>query len=175
MITRSPLNLDNQLVSLEKSAGNISYEFNSENPKMVVEYQPVLAEGEHTLSILANNQLRNFGDTLVFRKRFLVSNETRILDVYNYPNPIIDNTYFTFVVTQVPDQVKIMVYTISGRLIKEIVKTFDPNEGPGFKKIFWDCRDEDGDMVGNGTYLYKVIMKEGDKTETSVHKLAIVR
>jgi hypothetical protein len=103
------LNLDKQQVSLEKNTGNISYEFNSENPKMVVEYRPVLAEGEHTLSVLANNQFRNFGDTLGFQKRFVVSNEIKILDVYNYPNPVTDNTYFTFTVTQVPDQVKILV------------------------------------------------------------------
>jgi flagellar hook assembly protein FlgD len=67
-----------------------------------------------------------------------------------------------------------MVYTIAGRLVKEIVKT-SADLNIDFNKIFWDTRDEDGDLLGNGTYLYKVIMNAGDKTETSVNKLAIVR
>ena len=41
--------------------------------------------------------------------------------------------------------------------------------------FYWDCRDEDRDLLGNGVYLYKVIMKAGDKTEDVTQKLAIVK
>ena len=127
------------------------------------------------LRVFANDGFGNISDSAGFQKRFLVSGETKILNIYNYPNPIInENTYFTFRLTQVPDQLKIMVYTIAGRLVKEIVKT-SAELNIDFNKIFWDTRDEDGDLLGNGTYLYKVIMNAGDKTETSVNKLAIVR
>ena len=44
-----------------------------------------------------------------------------------------------------------------------------------FNKIYWDGRDEDGDELANGVYLYKVIMIAGDKTEAVTEKLAIVR
>lgn len=153
---------------------NISYSFNPTNPKLIVEYKPNLKEGEHTLKILANDGFGNLADSSGFQRTFRISDEAKILYVYNYPNPIKQNTYFTFRLTQVPDQIKIMVYTVAGRLVKEIVKT--RNElSTDFNKIFWDCRDEDGDILGNGTYFYKVIMKAGDKTETSVNKLAIIR
>ena len=44
-----------------------------------------------------------------------------------------------------------------------------------FNKIYWDGRDEDGDIIANGVYLYKVILTAGDKTEDVIQKLAIVR
>ena len=44
-----------------------------------------------------------------------------------------------------------------------------------FNKIYWDGRDEDGDILGNGVYLYKVILTAGEKTEKVIQKLAIVR
>jgi hypothetical protein len=168
------IQLDGVPIYFAQNQDILTYTINSNNPKMVVEFRPMLESGEHELKVFANDGFGNVVDSSGFQKRFLVSDETKILNVYNYPNPIKDNTYFTFRLTQVPEQIKIMVYTIAGRLIKEIVKT--SNElNTDFNKIFWDCRDVDGDLLGNGTYLYKIIMKAGDKTETSVNKLAIVR
>lgn len=166
--------LDEKPIYFAQNASILSYSFNSSNPKMVVEYKPTLESGEHELKVFANDGFGNIADSSGLVKRFVVSNETQILNVFNYPNPVRQNTYFTFRLTQVPDKIKIMIYTISGRLVKEIVKT--RNELTiDFNKIFWDCTDEDGDLLGNGTYLYKVLMNNGDKTETSIHKLAIVR
>lgn len=172
--TSIALQLDNVPIYFAQNPNILSYEFNPTNPKMIVEYKPLLEEGEHILKVFANDGFGNASDSLGFQKRFVVSNETNILDIYNYPNPVKENTYFTFRLTQVPDEIKIMVYTIAGRLVKEIVKTRS-ELSTDFNKIFWDCRDEDGDLLGNGTYLYKVLMKASDKTETSVNKLAIVR
>lgn len=166
--------LDGKPIYFAQNTSILSYSFNTPNPKMVVEYKPTLESGEHELKVFANDGFGNAADSLGLVKRFVVSNETQILSVFNYPNPVRQNTYFTFRLTQVPDKIKIMIYTISGRLVKEIVKTRSELT-IDFNKIFWDCRDEDGDLLGNGTYLYRVIMNNGDKTETSVHKLAIVR
>ena len=83
-------------------------------------------------------------------------------------------TYFTFKLTQIPDELKIKIYTIAGRLIKEIsIPASDLRFD--FNKIYWDGRDEDGDNLANGVYLYKVILTAGDKTEDMIQKLAIVR
>ena len=69
-----------------------------------------------------------------------------MLEVYNYPNPFANETYFTFRLSQIPDEVKIRIYTVAGRLIKEITKkaselNYDLN------KVFWDGKDEDGDTI----------------------------
>jgi hypothetical protein len=36
-------------------------------------------------------------------------------------------------------------------------------------------RDKDGDQIGNGVYLYKVIIKQGEKQIESISKLVKMR
>ena len=113
-------------------------------------------------------------DSSGVKKFFLVSNEAKLLYVYNYPNPTRGETQFTFKLTQIPEEVRIKIFTIAGRLVKEI-KLTSADLNYDFNKIYWDGRDEDGDVLANGVYLYKVIMKAGDKTEDVTQKLAIVK
>ncbi len=159
------------------STGNqeiINYSFSSSNPKVTVNYNPVLEDGEYELTVFAKDASDNIASENGYSKKFVVNNETKILNVYNYPNPFNDDTHFTFMLTQIPEEVKIKIYTIAGRLIKQIELSSDQLDFD-FNKIYWDGRDEDGDLVGNGVYLYKVIMKDGDKSEDITQKLAIVR
>jgi flagellar hook assembly protein FlgD len=44
-----------------------------------------------------------------------------------------------------------------------------------FNRIEWDGRDEDGSLIANGVYLYKVIVKKGSDVITATQKLAVVR
>lgn len=137
-------------------------------------FSPELSDGEHSIKVFGINNLGILESTPGYEKSFLVLDEAKILNVYNFPNPFNNDTYFTFKLTQIPDELKIKIYTIAGRLIKEIEKksselNFD------FNKIFWDGRDEDGDLIANGVYLYKIIMKKGNKTEDITQKLAVVR
>jgi flagellar hook assembly protein FlgD len=76
--------------------------------------------------------------------------------------------------TVLPEEVKIKVYTIAGRLIRDInLPVTDLNIG--FNKVYWNGRDQDGDEIANGVYLYKVIAKFPDKTKAVTQKLARVR
>ncbi|MCW9097228.1 MAG: hypothetical protein OQJ93_07550, partial [Ignavibacteriaceae bacterium] len=73
-----------------------------------------------------------------------------------------------------PVDVKINVYTIAGRLIKQLEeKTINQK----FVKINWDGRDEDGDQLGNGTYLYKLIVNttDGEYSESVIGKMAVIK
>jgi len=101
-------------------------------------------------------------------------NEANIIDVYNYPNPFKSNTHFTFRLTQKPDELKIKIYTVAGRLIRELLIPA-VNLGSDFNKIEWDGRDQDGDLIANGVYIYKVIMKKNDETKEVTQKLSVVR
>jgi flagellar hook assembly protein FlgD len=95
--------------------------------------------------------------------------------VYNYPNPFEGNTTFTFQHNLTGGvNVRIKVYTISGRLIKEIEKT---NIGQKFVKIDWNGRDADGDRISNGTYLYKIIVNtvDGNFSQSVLGKMAVIR
>jgi flagellar hook assembly protein FlgD len=68
--------------------------------------------------------------------------------------------------------VKINVYTISGRLVKQIEEK-DINQK--FVKINWDGRDEDGDIIASGVYLYKMIVRKSGESMSVTQKLAVVR
>ncbi|MBN2200532.1 type IX secretion system sortase PorU [bacterium] len=84
----------------------------------------------------------------------------------NYPNPFSDATQFTFEISR-SAQAEIRIYTVDGRRIRRI-------EGipaqPGFNWVDWDGRDERGDALSNGVYLYTVTARAGiggRKAETS--------
>ncbi len=152
----------------------LSYAINSSNPKFVVEYKPELEDGDYLLRVVAKDPNGNIADSASSEVYFVVSSETKLMQVYNYPNPFANETYFTFRLSQIPEEIKIRIYTIAGRMIKEIVRksselNYDLN------KIYWDGKDADGDIIANGTYLYKMLMKSADRVESITQKLVIVK
>ena len=71
----------------------------------------------------------------------------------------------------------IKIYTVAGRLLYKFDETFlAANQ---LAKFEWDGRDEDGDVLANGVYFYKVIAKANidgkTKTKEAVQKLVIMR
>jgi len=96
-------------------------------------------------------------------------------DIVNYPNPFSSNTTFTFqhnVVSAI--DVKIKIYTITGRMIKQIEQS---NVLDKFVRIDWDGRDADENQIANGTYLYKLIVEsvDGQYKDNVLGKLAVIR
>ena len=89
-------------------------------------------------------------------------------------NPFKDNTTFTFQ-HNYPDaiNVKIKIYTVAGRLIKELDNN---NISDKFVTINWTGKDEDGETLANGIYIYKLIVQAGDgKSVTEMGKLAVLK
>lgn len=145
------------------------------NPLSKAEFvwTPTLDDGRHTLEVLAKDSSGNFFDSTSNRSVFYVYSDADIRNVYNYPNPFIDDTYFTFELrgTFVPEELKIKIYTVAGRLLREI-SVPQSNMQIGFNRYYWDGRDEDGDEIANGLYFYKVISKQEGEIQTVTQKLA---
>lgn len=135
-----------------------------------------LAEGNHTLSIktwdVHNNSSDNIIDFIVVEKV-----ELSINHVLNYPNPFTTRTQFFFEHNQSCEflEVQVQVFTISGKLVKTINT---PVKTQGFRvdAIEWDGRDDYGDRIGRGTYIYKVKVTddEGNKVE-KYEKLVLLK
>ena len=166
--------LNNEPVYFSDPTNNLKFSGSGDNPKAVINYEPELSDGEYSLKIFAKDASGNNADSGGTGIDFIVDSEPKLLYVYNFPNPFSDKTFFTFKLTQIPDEMKISIYTIAGRLIRKI----DLSAGElryDFNKIFWDGRDEDGDLIANGTYLYKVIMKKDGTNQDVTQKLSVVR
>ncbi len=94
------------------------------------------------------------GNTDTIHQCFTVSATNGIEHVMNYPNPFKDKTDFSFVLrSDAQADVKVIVYTIAGRKIRTLIPT---NLRAGLNWVEWDGRDENGNDVGNGTYLYRL-------------------
>jgi hypothetical protein len=181
----SPLPLDTSFfeITLDESVPiyfaqpELSYEYTPyPNSKAEIHWTPELPDGEHILRVNAKDASNNPFDSTSSISLFSVFNEFDITRVFNYPNPFTNDTHFTFELrgSELPDRVNIKVYTIAGRLIWDYeVPASDMD--PGFNKIYWSGRDQDGDEVANGVYLYKVIAKFKDETKSVTQKLARVR
>ena len=65
---------------------------------------------------------------------------------------------FTLTGSEIPDQIKIQIFTVSGKLVREITEDeLGPLRiGNNISEYAWDGRDEFGDLLANGTYLYRV-------------------
>lgn len=146
------------------------------NSKAIVTWKPIFADGNHTLIVTAKDSSNNYFDSKSYNINFNVYSNPDLRDVYNYPNPFADNTYFTFEIRGVapPEEFKIKIFTIAGRLIKEF-NIPQSDLRIGFNKIFWDGRDQDGDIIANGLYFYKIISKQNNEVRTITQKLAKVK
>jgi hypothetical protein len=138
-----------------------------------------LAPGEHSVSVRAFDVFNNESDTTIV---FVIESSTQlsITNVYNYPDPFSSSTAFTFQRNGgigEPINVKIKVFTLSGRLIKTIDYPGVIMGNDTFVKIPWDGLDDDGNRLANGVYLYKVIAStiDGSQTAEALGKMAVLR
>lgn len=137
-----------------------------------VEYQmDNLADGHYKLNVKAWDTYNNFSSSSV---EFDVKSNSELVleDIYNYPNPMQDFTNFVFEHNlDDPLIADIRIYTIGGRLIRELNKS---NITDKFVSIEWDGKDSDGDIIANGTYIYKILIKseDGSFSKSSIGKLA---
>ncbi len=111
-----------------------------------------LTEGRHTVEIKAWDNLNNSNSATA---EFVVrpKNQLVLSDVLNYPNPFRNRTTFTFELNFDDTEVRVKIFTLAGRLIRTLAGA----GARGFNQIDWDGRDEDGDILANGVYLYKII------------------
>ncbi len=150
----------------------ISQSGQSGNAKASVTYHPTLATGDHTLSVRVMDASGNYSDSVATQIQFRVETNLKLLDVFNYPNPFASETYFTFILTDYADEIKIKIYTIAGRLIQDIQV---PPQANAYYRVYWNGRDHDGDNIANGIYFYKVIAKSNKSGTEVIQKLAKVR
>jgi hypothetical protein len=134
-----------------------------------------LEEGRHSLTLkvwdVANNSATAYTE-------FVVANsaELALEHVVNYPNPFTNNTTF-WVNHNRPGEVldvSIQIFSVSGKLVKTL-KTTQISDGATFNDLNWDGRDDFGNKIGKGVYVYKVVVKTQDGLNAeAMEKLVIL-
>ena len=134
-----------------------------------VNFKPYFPEdGEYELIVTGKDRSGNFAGNSQYKISFMVINKPMISNMLNYPNPFTTSTAFVFTVTgsEVPQNIRIQVLTITGKIVREITKDeLGPlHIGRNITEFKWDGTDQYGQKLANGIYLYRVITNLNGKT-----------
>jgi hypothetical protein len=133
-----------------------------------------LPKGEHKFLIKAWDNFNNSSlDSL--RVNVYSVSEFELSEVLNYPNPFSDTTFFCYRIKGKAEDVEIKIFTLSGKLIKTI-KNASPFSDYNYTTT-WDGKDEDGDRVANGVYIYKIVASSEDQNKKAEYygKAVVIR
>ncbi len=133
--------------------------------RATITYAPTLLAGSHRLNVSAADINGNVGNVEV---AFTVSGQFELASIANHPNPFVTETTIAFTLTEQAEEVKLGIYTVSGRLLR----TFEFFDIAGYMEQEWDGADEDGNQVANGVYFLKFAAKRGDKKIETIEKMA---
>lgn len=137
-----------------------------------------VSEGNYTLTVRAWDVYNNPEETSI---HFEVadSDQLKIRNVYNYPNPMSRNTRFVFEHNQPGSQldISIRIYTLSGMPVTHLHESQITSNS--YANIEWNGIDRDYDRLANGTYIYVLRVgtdtPEGKQVEEKIEKLVIIR
>lgn len=151
-----------------------------------IDFNPdFLDDGDYVLIVSGRDKSGNAAGQTEYKVNFKVINKPMISNLFNYPNPFTTSTAFVFTVTgsEIPQNLRIQILTITGKIVREITKDeLGPiHIGRNITEFKWDGTDQYGQRLANGVYLYRVITNlngksldkyksEGDNTDQYFNK-----
>jgi len=134
-----------------------------------IDFVPYFPEdGEYELLVSGNDVSGNKAGQAEYRVVFTIINKAMISNLLNYPNPFTTSTAFVFTVTgsELPQNIRIQILTITGKIVREITKQeLGPiHIGRNITEFKWDGTDQYGQKLANGVYLYRVITNLNGKS-----------
>ncbi len=169
---------------LEAIVLNDFYESEKDNFRKGQAIYPLrnLTTGRHKLRVKGWDVANNPGEGYT---EFVVAEDGKVaLDhVLNYPNPFTTSTNFQFEHNLAAQmlEVQVSIFSVSGKLVKTIIQTTPNADGFRVTDIAWDGKDDYGDQLARGVYLYRVKVRGTDisgttaTAESSFEKLVILK
>jgi hypothetical protein len=118
-------------------------------------------DGTYQLVVQGYDRSGNASGDNFYKISFEVINHPMISNVLNYPNPFSTSTRFVFTLTgsEVPQNLRIQIMTISGKIVREVfLAELGPiHVGNNITEYAWDGTDQYGDKLANGLYFYRVV------------------
>lgn len=142
--------------------GEIKYTFNKLNA------------GNYKLTVKAWDVVNNSSE-ISTEFTVLESSKFSIDKVFNYPNPFTTSTGFQFEHNRPGDDLQIMIqiFTVSGKLVKTINKDVSLS-GSRISDIMWNARDEYGDKLARGVYVYRMKVKASDGSISDKYEKLVI-
>ncbi len=135
----------------------------------MIDFNPYFSQdGDYELIVSGKDRSDNQAGKVQYRVGFQVINKPMISNMLNYPNPFTTSTAFVFTITgsEVPQNIRIQILTITGKVVREITKDeLGPlHIGRNITDFKWDGTDQYGQKLANGVYLYRVITNLNGKS-----------
>jgi hypothetical protein len=136
-----------------------------------------LEAGMHTILFKAWDVYNNLITQEIQFNAVCSSNGLQIERVLNYPNPFVSYTEFWFT-HNMPFEaldVQVQILTITGKIVKTINQQV-VTDGFLCREINWDGKDDFGDKIGKGVYIYKLKVRSSTtgKSAEKFEKLVIL-
>ena len=159
------------------TAGSVRFPYGTDTLKFIpadlttgkneatIEFAPAFLKDSqddpYVLTVKAKDKSGNPAGNTEYNVRFNVINKPMISNMFNYPNPFTTSTAFVFTITgsQLPQNIRIQILTITGKIVKDItMQELGPlHIGRNITEYKWDGTDQFGSKVANGVYLYRVL------------------
>jgi hypothetical protein len=171
--------------TLKFTPANLSQGSTSDNTATIDFNPSFLEDGDYELIVSGRDRSGNNSGQTEYRVSFKIINKPMISNMFNYPNPFTTSTAFVFTLTgsDIPQNIRIQILTITGKVVREITKEeLGPIRiGRNITEFKWDGTDQYGQKLANGVYLYRVITNlngksldkyktEGDNTDQYFNK-----
>jgi hypothetical protein len=137
------------------------------NNTATVDFYPVFNKqynpqgDQYQLIVTGKDELGDVSGPSPYRVGFTIITKPMISNMLNYPNPFTTSTAFVFTITgsEVPQNIKIQILTITGKVVREITKEeLGPlHIGRNITEYKWNATDMYGQRLANGVYLYHVV------------------
>ena len=136
---------------------------------------PQLSEGNHKILLKAWDVFNNSSEYTLLCK--VVKQDTiKVTRLFNYPNPVYNSTIFSFSLEgpSAGARADLMILTLEGQALRSFTKAIN-EAGLRSIEIEWNGRDEKGNRLGRGAYIYQLtIMSKTGKITRKVQKLIIL-
>jgi flagellar hook assembly protein FlgD len=136
---------------------------------------PPLSEGNHKILLKAWDVFNNSSEYTLLCK-VVKQDSIKVVRLFNYPNPVYHSTQFSFSLEgpYAGARAELTILTVEGQALRTLTKAINET-GLRSIEIEWNGRDEKGNRLGRGVYVYQLtIMSKTGKLTRKVQKLIIV-
>jgi hypothetical protein len=130
---------------------------------------PSFTDGRHNVRVEARDRFDNGPSSASLA--FVVTSDLMVASPLVHPNPVSGDAHFTYLLSQ-GARVSIRIYSVAGHLVRRID---DASGAPGYNQTRWDGLDQDGNPLGNGTYLYVIVARGASGSATVRERLIVLR